>query len=226
MFDRIADRYDLLNRLMSLGMDVRWRDATVAALELRESDRILDLATGTADLAIAIAQRQPTVRILGVDPSAKMLDVGRRKVDRAALTNRIELETGDAQALPYPDRSFDGLCMAFGIRNVPDRVAALKEMARVVRLGRRVCILELSEPGEGWLGSAARWYVHSVVPTLGAVLSGAKEYRYLQQSIAAFPGPAEFCALMDQAGLEVLRTVRLGFGACHLFVAQPREGQP
>lgn len=223
MFDRIADRYDLLNHLMSLGMDVRWRDLTVDALGLRPSDCVLDLATGTADLAVAIARREPTVHVVGVDPSARMLDVGRRKVARLGLEARVALEIGDAQFLAQAAHRFDGLCMAFGIRNVPDRRLALQEMARVVRPGRHVCILELSEPGSGWLGSIARWYVHTVVPSIGAALSGAQEYRYLQQSIAAFPSPRAFAAMMDEAGLEVLKIARLGFGACHLYVATPKE---
>lgn len=226
MFDRIADRYDLLNRLMSLGMDVRWRDLTVDALDLKPSDRVLDLATGTADLALAIARREPTVQVVGVDPSTRMLEVGRRKVARLGLEARVVLEAGDAQSLTYPGQSFDGLCMAFGIRNVPDRKVALREMARVVRPGRHVCILELSEPGHGWLGSVARWYVHTVLPTIGAALSGAHEYRYLQQSIAAFPSPEAFAEMMDEAGLHVEDVLRLGFGACHLYVARPKEARP
>lgn len=226
MFDRIAARYDMLNRIMSLGMDRRWRRIAVRELCLQEGHRVLDLATGTADLALAIASHGERVFVTGLDTSAKMLEVGAHKVGRSGLDARIELVVGDAQSLPYADGSYDALSMAFGIRNVPDRSRALREMARVVRTGGRICILELSEPGEGWLASPARWYVHRVVPFVGGLLSGASEYRYLQRSIAAFPPAASFARQMKDAGLSVLEVRSLGFGACHLYVASPAEGHP
>jgi demethylmenaquinone methyltransferase/2-methoxy-6-polyprenyl-1,4-benzoquinol methylase len=223
MFDRIAERYDLLNRVMSLGMDRGWRRQAVRALRLKDGYRILDLATGTADLAAAVATAANAVRVIGLDPSRNMLDVGRRKIARWGLSERVELVEGDAQSLHYPDASFDGLCMAFGIRNVPDRSAALREMARVVRANGRIALLELSEPGEGLLAGPARWYVHHVIPRIGAALSGEREYAYLQRSIAAFPPAASFGELMTECGLEVLEIRRLGMGACHLYVATPKE---
>jgi demethylmenaquinone methyltransferase / 2-methoxy-6-polyprenyl-1,4-benzoquinol methylase len=223
MFDRIAQRYDLLNRVMSLGMDGWWRNRAVHALCLRQGSHILDLATGTADLALAVAGKHPSIRVTGLDPSHKMLDVGRRKVSRKGLTERIDLVVGDAQLLPFPNQSFDGICMAFGIRNVPDRLAALREMARVVRPTGRICLLELCEPGAGVIAGLARRYLHYVVPFIGALLSGAREYRYLQRSIAAFPPAEEFARLMGNSGLDVLDVQRLGFGACHLYVATPRQ---
>jgi demethylmenaquinone methyltransferase/2-methoxy-6-polyprenyl-1,4-benzoquinol methylase len=223
MFDRIAARYDLLNRVMSLGMDRSWRNAAAKALKLKPGHRILDLATGTADLALTIASRDDTLNVVGVDPSTQMLDVGRCKVNLSAYSRQIDLVLGDAQDLPFENDSFDGVCMAFGIRNVPNRPQALREMARVVRPGGRVCILELSEPGEGLMGGLARFYVHVVVPRLGSWLSGEREYRYLQQSIAAFPKAKDFAAVMGESGLEVLAIDKLGFGACHLFVATTKE---
>src|SRR5688572_32427605 len=123
MFDRIARRYDLLNRLMSFGVDRRWRKKTVAALALPASEpsRVLDLATGTGDLAIDIARRHPAATVVGLDPSVGMLEVGRRKLIERGLDGRVEMVVGDAQQLPYPGASFDGATIAFGIRNVPDR---------------------------------------------------------------------------------------------------------
>ena len=223
MFDAIAHRYDLLNRVMSLGIDQRWRLRTVRALELKPGARVLDLATGTADVALAIARRHPDAHIVGVDPSERMLEVGRRKVTERGQEQTIELHVGDAQSLPFADASFDAVCIAFGIRNVPDRGRALREMARVTRVGGRVAVLELSEPGGGPLSALARFHIHTVVPRLGALLSGAREYRYLQQSIAAFPPAREFAALMEQSGLTVLRAEPLTFGVCHLFVGTPRR---
>jgi demethylmenaquinone methyltransferase / 2-methoxy-6-polyprenyl-1,4-benzoquinol methylase len=222
MFDAIAKRYDLLNRLLSLGIDQRWRRRTVAALGAAGSGHVLDLATGTADLAILIAEESATARVSGVDPSERMLEIGRTKVDRLGLSGRIALSVGEAEHLPFADATFDAATIAFGIRNVPNRLAGLCELARVTRPGGRIAILELSEPRKGLLGPLARFHVHTVVPWLGSLLSGAKEYRYLQRSIAAFPPATEFAETMHQAGLDVLEVTPLTFGVAHLYVASPR----
>jgi demethylmenaquinone methyltransferase / 2-methoxy-6-polyprenyl-1,4-benzoquinol methylase len=224
MFDGIAARYDLVNRVISLGIDQSWRRKTVAALGLAPGHRVLDLATGTADLAIQVARTEPSVHVVGLDPSSKMLDVGREKVARATLEARVELVQGDAQALPFEANSFDSVCIAFGIRNVPDRAQALREMARVTRPGGRIAVLELSEPRSGLLGALARFHIHTVVPYVGALLSGVKEYQYLQRSIAAFPPADEFATLMKASNLDVIGVHALTFGVCHLYVAEP--GKP
>jgi demethylmenaquinone methyltransferase/2-methoxy-6-polyprenyl-1,4-benzoquinol methylase len=221
MFDGIAERYDFVNRVISLGIDQSWRKKTVQALRLSPGARVLDLATGTGDLAIMVARQHPGVSVVGVDPSQKMLDVGQKKLDQAALSDRVSLQVGDAQALQFPENTFDGLCIAFGIRNVPDRLQGLREMARVTRPGGRVAILDLSEPRGGVLGPLARFHVHSVVPTLGALLSGRREDHYLQKSIAAFPPAEQFEALMAEAGLGVVASSALTFGVCHLYVGEP-----
>jgi demethylmenaquinone methyltransferase / 2-methoxy-6-polyprenyl-1,4-benzoquinol methylase len=220
MFDRIARRYDLLNRVISLGIDRRWRKLTIDALKLRPGARVLDLATGTADLGLLAARAGASV--VGVDPSPAMMDIGRAKASRAGLADRIGFQVGDAQALPFADATFDAVCMGFGIRNVPDRPAAVREMARVTRPGGRVAILELCEP-RGLLGPFARFYVHSVVPRLGALLSGAPEYRYLERSIATFPAPAEFAAIMAANQLQVDQVRPLTFGVCCLYSGTPNR---
>ncbi len=221
MFDRIARRYDLLNRVMSFGVDRRWRRRTVRALALPSDrpGRVLDVATGTGDLAIEVAGAHPTAEVVGVDPSPNMIEVGRTKLTRRGLDGRVTLEEGDAQALRFADASFDGVCIGFGIRNVPDRALALREMARVCRPGGRVAVLELGEPRRGLIAPLARFHIRHVVPRVGAWLSGAKEYRYLQSSIAAFPPPDEFAALMGASGLTVLEVMPLTFGVCTLYVA-------
>jgi demethylmenaquinone methyltransferase/2-methoxy-6-polyprenyl-1,4-benzoquinol methylase len=222
MFDAIAPRYDLLNRLLSLGIDQRWRRLLVRQLELVPGARVLDHATGTADLALLIARSAPDVHVLGLDPSSEMLRIGSAKVAAAGLGERVELRCGDAERLDdVATASVDAVSMAFGIRNVPDRARALREFCRVTRPGGRIAILELSEPKGGLLGPLARWHVHSVVPRLGALLSGAREYRYLQASIAAFPAPGEFAQLMQQCGLRVQLVQPLTFGVCHLYVGTP-----
>jgi demethylmenaquinone methyltransferase/2-methoxy-6-polyprenyl-1,4-benzoquinol methylase len=223
MFDRIAARYDAMNRVLSFGLDRGWRRRTVRALQLGERPRVLDLATGTADLAIDIARMHPGAHVIGLDPSSRMLAVARTKLARCGLADRVELVRGDAQALPYRSCEMDAATIAFGIRNVPDRRAALREMARVVRPGGRVAVLELGEPHRGLMARAARFHTRYVVPRLGALLAGSREYRYLQRSIAAFPPAAEFARVMEDAGLHVIDVSPLTFGVCTLYVATPAE---
>jgi demethylmenaquinone methyltransferase / 2-methoxy-6-polyprenyl-1,4-benzoquinol methylase len=235
MFDRIAPRYDFVNRVLSLGLDRRWRRRVVRTLGLgpkatRESaawfgerPRVLDVATGTGDLAIEIAHACPGASVIGLDPSANMLAVAKAKLEARGLADRVSLVEGDALALPQQNCEIDAATIAFGIRNVPDRPRALRELARVVRPGGRIAVLELGEPRRGMLGALARFHCHQLVPRIGALLSGAREYRYLQRSVEAFPPADEFAALMRASGLDVLEIVPLTFGVCTLFVATPSE---
>ncbi|APR78396.1 2-heptaprenyl-1,4-naphthoquinone methyltransferase [Minicystis rosea] len=221
MFDAIAPRYDLLNRLISLGLDQGWRRKTVAAMKLAAGKTGLDLATGTGDLAIMIARTHPDAAVIATDPSRGMLDVAVQK--GRAIGDRIRFMQGDAQAIDLPDASVDAVSMAFGIRNVEDRPRALREMARVTKDGGRIAILELSEPKQGVLSALARFHIHQVVPALGGALSGKSEYGYLQRSIAAFPPPDVFAKVMEEAGLSVLEVSPLTFGVVCLYVATPRR---
>lgn len=216
MFDGIAARYDVVNRVMSLGMDLRWRREAVRALALPPRARVLDLATGTADVAITIARAHADACVHGMDPSREMLARGRRKVADAGLESRVTLGIGVAEALPCPDASVDAVSIAFGIRNVPDRARALREIARVLRPGGRLAVLELTDPPS----RLARWHVHTVVPRLGALLSAGTPYGYLAASIAAFPPAGAFAAALTGAGLRVLVVRPFAFGATHLFVAE------
>jgi demethylmenaquinone methyltransferase/2-methoxy-6-polyprenyl-1,4-benzoquinol methylase len=218
MFDAIAPRYDALNRVMSFGIDRAWRRRAVEAMKLGPGARALDLATGTGDVALEILRR-PGVTVEGLDPSPKMLEIAGRKAEAAGVASRFSIRTGDAQALPYPDASFDAVSIAFGIRNVPDRDRALAEMRRVTRPGGRIVILELTEP-RGLLGPIARFHVHTLVPRIGAFLSGAREYRYLQESIARFPAPEVFAERMRAAGIASVVARPLTFGAVCLFLGE------
>lgn len=226
MFDGIAKRYDLLNRLMSLGADRHWRRRTVESLETAPGQAWLDLATGTADLAIELAEAEREIHVVGLDPSAHMLEIAQQKIEDAGLQKRIRLVLGSAEQLPFEDASFDGATMAFGIRNVPDRSAALREIRRVLRPAGRLAIVELSEPpNRGW-GRLARIYVHVIVPRWGAWLSGKAEYRYLQRSIAAFPDAPTFERMLGEAGFDQVSSRSLSMGACHVFLAHRPESGP
>jgi demethylmenaquinone methyltransferase / 2-methoxy-6-polyprenyl-1,4-benzoquinol methylase len=223
MFDRIAHRYDLLNRILSGGGDRRWRKRAVRLLAPRDGDRILDLATGTGDLALAVLAHAPGARVLGVDPSPQMLERAGEKMRRLGVEDRVDLEIGTGEEIPADDASFDGACIGFGIRNVGDRPRALRELARVIRPGGRIAILELSEPRSGVIAPFARWYIHQAVPRIGSLLSGAREYRYLERSIAAFPPPDVFAGMMAEAGFTKLEIEPLSFGACTIFAGEREE---
>jgi demethylmenaquinone methyltransferase/2-methoxy-6-polyprenyl-1,4-benzoquinol methylase len=223
MFDAIAPRYDFVNRVLSLGLDTSWRRRTVDALLLGDSPHVLDVATGTGDLAIEIARRHPRARVIGVDPSPNMLHVAAHKLERRGYAERVTLVEGDAQALPFASCEFDAATIAFGIRNVADRDLALRELARVVRPGGRIGVLELGEPRRGLFGAAARFHSHVLVPRIGGLLSGAREYAYLQKSVAAFPPAAEFADQMRRAGLDMIAVAPMTFGVCTLYVATPKE---
>ncbi|MEZ4273156.1 MAG: bifunctional demethylmenaquinone methyltransferase/2-methoxy-6-polyprenyl-1,4-benzoquinol methylase UbiE [Myxococcota bacterium] len=219
MFDSIAQRYDLLNRLMSFGLDRRWRHLLVESLAIDGTRSVLDVATGTADVALALARHYPQAMIYGLDPSERMLEVGREKVSAADLSSRISLVQGDAQQMPFAQNHFAAACVSFGIRNFPDRMQGLREMSRVTRPGGVVAVLELTEPeGRGLIGQLSRFHVHHLAPCMGAWLSRAPQYRYLQRSIEAFPRPEEFMQMMQEAGLVGVKHQRLSFGVATIFV--------
>jgi len=219
MFDGIARRYDRMNTVLSFGLHHLWRRRLVTAMgSLEAADEVLDVACGTADVAIAAARSAPGLRDTGLDPSRGMLAIGEDKVRAARLGERVTLTVGDAQAMPFAEDRFAASTISFGIRNVPDRAAGLREMARVTRPGGRVCILELGVPRTGLLAPFARLHVRYVVPLLGRLFAGEAEYRYLQQSVDGFPAPEEFAVLMTDAGLRDVTVSPQSFGAAHLYV--------
>jgi demethylmenaquinone methyltransferase/2-methoxy-6-polyprenyl-1,4-benzoquinol methylase len=236
MFDSIAPRYDLVNRVLAMNMDVGWRKVMVQQVKERavKSPRILDLATGTADVAILLADGIPESTVIGVDPSNNMLQVGRVKVKDRQLDGRIELREKDAQNLmdSLDEKSFDAATMSFGIRNVPNREKALCEIHRVLRPNSVFCILEFSEPdeGSGMMGYLARIFIRHLVPVLGGIVSGApREYLHLQNSIKDFPSPKEFGALMEslecgedgRGAFRLDELIQMNFGSVQLYVTTP-----
>jgi demethylmenaquinone methyltransferase/2-methoxy-6-polyprenyl-1,4-benzoquinol methylase len=222
MFDRIAPRYDLLNRLLSAGIDRRWRRRCIEELALDVPSRVLDVCTGTADLLMEFLRRDEGHQGVGVDLSAEMLFRGQDKLDDAEMDERGWLGSADAQHLPFPDDMFDGVTVGFGIRNVADPRAALDEMRRVLRPGARLVILEFAMP-RGLLGSAYRFYFDRVLPRVGGFISGDDSaYRYLPESVARFPAPREFMQMMQDVGFGHVRCLKLTAGIACLYRGERR----
>jgi demethylmenaquinone methyltransferase/2-methoxy-6-polyprenyl-1,4-benzoquinol methylase len=223
MFDRIAPRYDLLNRVLSAGTDVRWRRRAVDLLELAPPLRVLDLCTGTADLLVEAVGRHPRSSGLGVDLAQGMLARGARKLERRGLAGRARLVGGDGERLPVRAASFDAAVVGFGIRNVGDPKRALAEVHRALRPGGRFVVLEFSMP-QGLLGTLYRTYFTALLPRIGRLVSGdGSAYAYLPASVQAFPSPRAFAALMQEAGFVSVRIEPLTFGiACLHRGEKPR----
>lgn len=198
MFTRIAGMYDRLNRVLTLGIDVLWRRRALARLQNVEA--ALDLATGTADLAIATARRFPAARVTGIDLTPAMLEVGRAKVARAGLAVRIDLREGDASALPFEATSFDTVTCAFGFRNFPDRVRALQEVFRVLKPGGRLLVLELFRPKSRVLGGLTAAWLRRVSPFFAG--EAQRDYAYLRASIAGTCSTGEFVDSARRVGFS------------------------
>jgi demethylmenaquinone methyltransferase/2-methoxy-6-polyprenyl-1,4-benzoquinol methylase len=222
MFDAIAARYDLLNHVLSAGIDRRWRTRAIASLSLSGRERVLDLCTGTADLAIAAASaRPPAARVVGVDFAREMLGVGQGKLRQRDLTGRVTLVHGDATAIPLGRETVDAITIAFGIRNVEDTRAACREMQRVLVPGGRLAVLEFAIPTVPVVRSLYLWYFNHVLPRIGALVSRhSAAYGYLPASVGAFASPDEFVTILQQSGFSEVSAVRLTFGVVYLYTAR------
>jgi demethylmenaquinone methyltransferase/2-methoxy-6-polyprenyl-1,4-benzoquinol methylase len=224
MFDAIAPRYDLLNHLLSVGLDRRWRARAVAELTLPDGARVLDVCTGTADLALAALEAGSKVSVVGVDFAGEMLRRGRDKLKARGLTRSIRLVRADATRVPLADRTCDAATIGFGIRNVAEPEAALAEIARVVRPGGGLAILEFGEPRIPGIRTLYRWYFRYVLPRVGrSVSKHDSAYSYLPASVGHFPPPAEFARLIESRGFTNVRAVPLTFGIVYLYMAEKRR---
>jgi len=217
MFDAIAGRYDFLNHLLSAGLDNRWRRQAVEALQLTGRETVLDLCTGTADLALAAMTGQRRARrVVGIDFSAAMLRIGKMKIAGPGIT----LIRGDATRIPLRDATVDAATIGFGIRNVEEPMSACREIARVMRAGGALVILEFSLPQSAALRNFYLWYFRNVLPLIGRLVSKhPSAYTYLPASVEAFPSPQEFVQLLRNAGFGTVRAVPLTFGVVYMFVA-------
>ena len=224
MFDAIAPRYDLLNHVLSAGLDRRWRDRAVDALGLGPNARVLDLCTGTGDLAIATVTRAAGATVVGVDFAGEMLRLGLAKLRRGGFERTIRLVRGDAARIPVATASCDAATIAFGIRNVAEPERALAELARVLRPGARLAILEFGQPRIPGVRTLYAWYFRYLLPLVGRTISKHQSaYSYLPASVGTFPPPPEFCRMIAAANFSHVRAVPLTFGIVYLYVAV-REG--
>jgi demethylmenaquinone methyltransferase/2-methoxy-6-polyprenyl-1,4-benzoquinol methylase len=221
MFDRISPKYDALNHLLSFNIDKVWRRKTAKAVAKSHPNTILDLATGTADLAIAVAKRNPQAHILGMDISEKMLDIGKEKVMHQNLANQIELRLGDAASLPFEDDSFDAITVAFGVRNFEDLGKGLSEISRVLKPGGQAVVLEFSMPERFPVKQFYRFYFKRLLPFIGRIVSKDKgAYSYLPNSVEKFPKPEVFSESLASFGLGKCQTKRLTMGIATLYIAE------
>jgi demethylmenaquinone methyltransferase/2-methoxy-6-polyprenyl-1,4-benzoquinol methylase len=219
MFDAIAPRYDLLNRLLSAGFDRRWRTRAIRSLGLTGHETVLDLCTGTADVALAERRASGHARrVIGVDFAATMLKIGQRKIREAAEKNGIALLRADAMRLPIRDDGVDAVTVAFGIRNVEDAETACREMRRVLRSGGRLAILEFAIPTAPVIRQAYLSYVTHMLPLLGRLFSRhATAYSYLPASVRAFPPPDRFARLLSDVGFSNISVNPLTMGIVYLY---------
>jgi len=217
MFDRIAKRYDMLNRILSFGLDVYWRKKLIESVPKREELRVLDVATGTADVLIEVARKRYVATAIGVDPSVEMMEIGRDKLRRAGIENAV-LEKGEAEKLSFVDNSFDVATIAFGIRNAKNVKKALEEMHRVLAPGGQVLILEFSMPKFSLVRPFHRFYLRHILPTIGGLISGERSaYVYLNKTIETFPHGQNFIDIMDAAGFTQTKATPLNFGIVTIY---------
>jgi demethylmenaquinone methyltransferase/2-methoxy-6-polyprenyl-1,4-benzoquinol methylase len=219
IFSTITEKYDFLNHFLSVRQDIAWRRAAAKKMHFFHTHRFLDVATGTADMAIEAAQVHPRIRVIGMDFVRKMVDVGRAKIKRRHLSDRIRLVMSDALHLPFNDSSFDVAGIAFGIRNIPNKVCVLREMNRVVVPGGQVMVLEMTVPRNRLLRGIYRTYLNRMMPTLARAFSpNPAAYRYLADSIRHFPSAGDFVRLMGQAGIKSVKNFPLTLGITHLYL--------
>lgn len=221
MFDNIARRYDFLNRFLSLGIDVYWRKRAIRQLRKDRPGQVLDVATGTADVALEIYRQLKPAKITGVDISENMLAIGREKILRKGLEEVITLENGDSENLRFADHSFDAATVAFGVRNFESLRKGLKEMNRVIRPGGKIVILEFSRPTVFPFKQLFQFYFRYILPVIGRITSrDPKAYKYLFESVQAFPQGQAFLDLLSETDFKNGKCIPLTLGVCSIYIAE------
>jgi len=221
LFNNIAGRYDFLNHFLSLGIDKGWRKKAIAEVAMIKPNTILDVATGTGDMAIAAAQKMQPKRIVGVDISEGMMEVGRKKIADLNLQQLITLKTGDSEAMPFANGEFDAIMCAYGARNFEHLEAGLTEMCRVLRPGGKLVILEFSHPTAPIVKQLYQFYFRNILPLLGRLVSKhSRAYTYLPESVMAFPEGKKFCEILEQCGFKSAKARPLTLGVTTLYTAE------
>ena len=219
MFDRIAARYDFLNRFLSGGIDIYWRRRTIR--ELGKGGHILDVATGTGDMAIMLTRYLSPVRVTGIDISKGMLEIGRQKIARLKLEDRVALIEGDSESIRFPDNHFDAITVAFGVRNFENLEKGLQEMLRVLKPGGRLVVLEFSQPKTPVICKIYDLYLRLIAPRVGKMVSSSREaYQYLNDSVRAFPEGEDFVRILDKTGYAHTGLRRLSLGICSIYIGE------
>lgn len=220
MFDRIAGSYDFLNHFLSLGVDIYWRKKAIGLLKKHDPKYILDVATGTADLGIAAVKLNPQ-KVIGIDISEKMLEIGKKKISTLGLDHKIELILADSENLPFKDSYFDAVMSGFGVRNFEDLKKGLSEMYRVLDVNGTVVILEFSKPKKFPLNYIFNFYFKNILPIVGKIISKDKEaYAYLPESVQKFSDGKDFLNIMKKVGFRDLRQVQLTFGIVSIYIGK------
>ncbi len=219
MFDNISQRYDFLNRILTFGIDQSWRRTALSHLKVLQPKLLLDVATGTGDFAIQAYQMLKPLKIIGIDISDGMLEVGRRKMNQQNLNEVIEMVSGDSEKLPFEDNNFDAITVSYGVRNFENLENGLSEMLRVLKPGGMVVILEASEPTNKFLKVFYNLYFKVILPKIGRLISGdSSAYSYLPESVSKFPQGKNFIGILDQIGYKKTKWVPLTFGASSVYI--------
>ncbi len=219
MFNNIAEKYDFLNHFLSAGTDKRWRRYVRKQLSDKKYAQILDVACGTGDLAIELAKNNPE-KIIGIDIAEKMIEIGKNKVQKAGLSEKIELITADALKIPFADNTFDAVTCAFGVRNFENLEAGLTEMNRVLKKGGKLIILEFSKPKNKIIKKTFNVYFHNFLPFIGEKISKNKNaYKYLPQTVAAFPFGSNFTKIIENQGFKNVNFKELSLGIASAYIA-------
>jgi len=218
MFNRIAPYYDFLNRLLSLGIDTRWRKRAIRQLDKSNAKVILDVATGTADLALEAARLLEPEKVVGLDISNEMLEIGRKKVSKKGLSPLITLQEGDSENLPFSDNTFDAITVAFGVRNFENLEKGLQEMYRVLKPEGKLVVLEFSQPQVFPFKQLYNFYFRNILPAIGKLTSkDPRAYRYLYESVQAFPNGDQFLSILAKIGYKSNQCIPLTLGVCSIY---------
>jgi len=218
MFDRIAPKYDLLNRVLSFGIDTIWRKKAIALLNPQDHEKILDVATGTADMCIEINKQLSPVEITGLDISSNMIEYGKVKIANKDLSHLIKLEVGDSEKMRFADGYFDAATVAFGVRNFGNLKQGLKEMNRVLRPGGKIVVLEFSRPLYFPFKQLFNLYFKYLLPVIGKWSSNdQKAYKYLYESVQAFPDYDRFSDILREVGFRSVQWKALSLGICTIY---------